>query len=674
MAVGSDLDPKKTKYTSALWDVDPSGDRAARRLTRSAPGEAGPTFLPDGSVAFVSKRPGVGDDADDAKPALWLLPADGGEARQIARWDGGIGGVHVAADAGTIAVTATAFLGTATAEQDVEKRKQRKDLKVAAILHDAYPVRFWDHDLGPEQPRLYVLEPASSGSAPSADSEGDSVAGKVAPPPGDEGEPTYALHDLTPDAGRALAEVDVDISRDGSFLVTGWSRVFGHVELNDDLVRIDLPSGRRRTLASADGASFYGGVISPDGSTVAVVRDEDTTTEAPGAVTLWLVDSAGASGESNADGGHSRQLPLDGDLGPHDLTWSPDGATLYFAADEQGRGPVFAIDVASGARRRLACDGAYTNLQIHPDGRTLFAVRASYSDPGTIVALDVSRQDQAPRELRGPTARPTLPGTLTEVTATAEDGTPLRAWLALPDGASPDAPAPLLLWVHGGPVSSWNSWSWRWCPWLMVAQGYAVLLPDPALSTGYGISMIQRGWGRWGQEPFTDLMTITDAALERDDLDGTRTAAMGGSFGGYMANWIAGHTNRFDAIVTHASLWNLEQFGATTDAPNFWRREMTPERAAANSPSSGLTDIRTPMLVIHGDKDYRVPIGEGLRLWWDLSSQLGPDEELQHRFLYFPDENHWILTPQHAKIWYRTVFAFLSRHVLGQDAPMPDVL
>ena len=335
---------------------------------------------------------------------------------------------------------------------------------------------------------------------------------------------------------------------------------------------------------------------------------------------------------------------------------------------------MFAIDVATGARRRLASDGAYSNLQAHPDGHTLFAVRAGWSDAGTVVALDVSLEDQEPRELRGPTSSPDLPGTLTEVTATAEDGTPLRAWLALPDGASAADPAPLLLWVHGGPVSSWNSWSWRWCPWLMVAQGFAVLLPDPALSTGYGISMIQRGWGRWGQEPFTDLMTITDAALARGDLDATRTAAMGGSFGGYMANWIAGHTDRFDAIVTHASLWSLDQFGATTDAPNYWRREMTPERAAVNSPSSGLADITTPMLVIHGDKDYRVPIGEGLRLWWDLLAAQAPDATLPHRFLYFPDENHWILSPQHAKVWYGVVTAFLAEHVLGRDVPMPDLL
>jgi len=267
-----------------------------------------------------------------------------------------------------------------------------------------------------------------------------------------------------------------------------------------------------------------------------------------------------------------------------------------------------------------------------------------------------------------------LPGRLDEVGATAEDGTPLRAWLALPDGASATSPAPLLLWIHGGPLGSWNAWSWRWNPWIAVAQGYAVLLPDPALSTGYGQRMIERGWGRWGAEPYTDLMTITDAGEARPDVDESRTAAMGGSFGGYMANWVAGHTDRFAGIVTHASLWALDQFGPTTDAYFYWRREMTAEMAWANSPHRFVEEIRTPMLVVHGDKDYRVPIGEALRLWAELAERGGPDGEMPHRFLYFPDENHWILSPQHAKVWYATVFAFLDMTVHGKDWQVPDLL
>ncbi len=307
-------------------------------------------------------------------------------------------------------------------------------------------------------------------------------------------------------------------------------------------------------------------------------------------------------------------------------------------------------------------------------GGVLFALRSSYAAPQHPVRIDA---DGTVTELPC-VPMPELPGTLTEVTAVADDGQTVRSWLALPDGRDDDAPAPLLLWIHGGPLASWNAWHWRWNPWLMVAEGYAVLLPDPALSTGYGQDFIQRGWGAWGFAPYTDLIAATDAACTHPRVDETRTAAMGGSFGGYMANWIAGHTDRFAAIVTHAGLWALDQFGSTTDGGYWWTREMTPEMTAANSPHRFVSDIATPMLVIHGDKDYRVPIGEGLRLWYELLSRsalpAADDGSTVHRFLYFPSENHWVLHPPHAKIWYQVVTAFLSTHVLGRDVGLPDTL
>ena len=222
----------------------------------------------------------------------------------------------------------------------------------------------------------------------------------------------------------------------------------------------------------------------------------------------------------------------------------------------------------SGAVTRLTADDfAYSDVQVSPDGRTVYAMRTSYAEPARPVRIDAATADQESTPLRGPQETPVLPGTLAEIATIAEDGSRVRAWLALPSGASGAQPAPLLLSIHGGPLASWNAWSWRWNPWIAVAQGYAVLLPDPALSTGYGLGFIRRGWGNWGGAPYTDLMAITDAAVEREDIDETRTAAMGGSFGGYMANWVAGHTDRFKAIVTHASLWALDQFGPTTDAP-----------------------------------------------------------------------------------------------------------
>ena len=156
----------------------------------------------------------------------------------------------------------------------------------------------------------------------------------------------------------------------------------------------------------------------------------------------------------------------------------------------------------------------------------------------------------------------------------------------------------------------------------MAAHGYAVLLPDPALSTGYGRAFVTRGWGRWGAEPYTDVLALTDAAERLPEIDAGRTAAMGGSFGGYLANWLAGHTDRFAAIVTHASLWALDQFAPTTDGPDYWRRELTPQVRAEHSPHRHADAIRTPMLVIHGDRDHRVPIGEALRLWSDLVARV----------------------------------------------------
>ena len=401
------------------------------------------------------------------------------------------------------------------------------------------------------------------------------------------------------------------------------------------------------------------------GTRAVVVRETDGSPEEALTADILVVDIAD---------GTTTELAPGWDRWARDFACAPDGSAVLCVADDHGAAPVFRIELDDGTVTRLTSDhGAYSDLHVSPDGRAAYAVRSAVDDAPAVVRLD-ARAAGEPVHLPGPAEAPALPGTLTEVTATAVDGTPLRAWLALPHGADTD-PAPLLLWIHGGPLGSWNAWSWRWNPWLAVAQGHAVLLPDPALSTGYGIDFIRRGWGRWGDAPYTDLLAVTDAAEVRDDIDETRTAAMGGSFGGYMANWVAGHTDRFDCIVTHASLWALESFGPTTDRADYWRRELDEAMAAEWSPHRFVEHMTTPMLVIHGDKDYRVPIGEALNLWSELARHHGAaDGSLPHKLLYFPDENHWILTPQHAKVWYEVVLGFLDHHLRGADWRVPDIL
>jgi dipeptidyl aminopeptidase/acylaminoacyl peptidase len=278
-------------------------------------------------------------------------------------------------------------------------------------------------------------------------------------------------------------------------------------------------------------------------------------------------------------------------------------------------------------------------------------------------------------ELPSPVAPLELPGRLEEVVTTASDGTEIRGWLVLPEHPAEGAPAPLVVLIHGGPVSSAKAWSWRWSPWLFAARGYAVLLPDFALSTGYGVEFIRRGWGQWGGTPYTDLLTLTDAAQARPDIDPHRAAAMGASFGGFMANWIATQTGRFSAIISHASMWNLEQQSQAADLAHFFQREMTSETAEATSPHQFADAITTPMLITHGVRDYRCPIGEALSLWWALLSRSkAEDGSTPHKFLYFPDEDHFTLAPGHVKLWYETIIAFADHHVRGLPWRRPALL
>lgn len=622
------LNDKRTEFVTAIWELDPHGEAPARRLTYGAKGESAPAFTSGGDLLFLAARPAQGDTEDKPPAALWRLPAAGGEAVVELAMPGGISGAVSARDADVTVVSAALLASAESISDDKTLRGRRKDAAVSAVLHTGYPVRFWDHDLGPDQPHLIDVDG-----------------------------PT----DLTAHPGAALRETAFDVSADGDFVVTSWHVPGPGAANRSVLVRIDRGTGTHTTIAEEPGAELEHPAIAPDGSAVAFTRETHSTPTTAPRITLCCM----RFGEDPVE------LTAAWDRWPASVSWAVDSSALIVTADEAGRCPIFTVDPRSGAVAKLTDDDyAYTDVCPAPGG-IIYALRSSYAAPPHPVRLD---PDGTVTELPC-VDLPELPGTLTELTATAADGTPVRSWLTLPAG---DEPAELVLWIHGGPLGSWNTWHWRWNPWLLTAHGYAVLMPDPGLSTGYGQQFVQRGWGAWGAEPYSDLMAAVDAACEHPRIDESRTAAMGGSFGGYMANWIAGQTDRFDAIVTHASLWALDQFGPTTDGAYWWAREMTPEMKQRNSPHQHVARINTPMLVIHGDRDYRVPIGEALRLWYELLTESGlpADEngESPHRFLYYPTENHWVLAPQHAKIWYQVVTAFLGRHLRGEEVQLPELL
>ncbi|WP_029144754.1 S9 family peptidase [Microbacterium luticocti] len=663
VVVVATLNQDGTGHDRALWEVPADGGEGrVRRLTRSAKGESAPVYTKDGDLLFLSARPD-GTAADDDPAQLWLLPAGGGDARPVTRLAGGVSSIEAVAEASDVVIISAPLLPSAdTIDDDARLRADRKEHRVAAILHERYPVRYWDHDLGPDEPHLFALrlgELTEPVGAP-RDDQTDADAKDAAPAP----YPAFLPRpvDLTPHPGTSAATVGVAITPDGSTVVAAMQEREGRDE-RARLVAIDVATGAHTVLRDEPGVDNEFPVIGHDGVWMAWLRAVKSTAAAPTDQELWLgrLDGAAITEE--------RRLASDWDRWPTGIAFTPGDDALIVTADQDGRGPVFRIGRDDTVSQLTGDDFTYSGIAVDRTTGDVVALRANWMTPPHPVRIAGDEVAVLP----APAPLPDVPATMTEVDAVAEDGARVRGWLLLPEDASAQNPAPLLLWIHGGPLNSWNAWSWRWNPQLAVARGYAVLLPDPALSTGYGLEFIARGWNSWGGKPYTDLMAITDAVVARDDIDQTRTAAMGGSFGGYMANWVAGHTDRFRAIVTHASLWALDQFAGTTDHSGYWQRIFTPEAMVGNSPHRFVRDIRTPMLVVHGDRDYRVPIGEGLRLWSDLNEHFAAEDGTSpHKFLYFPDENHWVLKPQHAVVWYQTVFAFLDQHVRGGEWVRPD--
>ena len=642
VAVGT-VAPDGKKFATALWQVDPEGRSPARRITRSVAGESGGhAFLPDGSLLFASSRPDpdtkppTGDDAHPVR-AMWLLPAEGGEARPVASPDGGVDGISTARSSRAIAFGAMVHRGAADLSEDEAREKARRDAGVKALLFDEYPIRHWDHYLGPRYRRLF------SATVP----EGEA--------------PISAPLDLEPEVGGfTFEDGPFDIAPDGSFVVAVRRRPAGFPETLDDLVVYETASGSQRQLTHGE-AAYVECAISPDGRTVAAVRFTYSSPAEPERLTLVLIDLAT---------GDQREIAGEADRRAEAPTWGRDASVLFFEADDQGMRSAYRVDLPEGRVTRLTAAGHVSDLCPTPDGSTVYALQSGIATPPRIVRFNALAADQTPVELEGSLDEGGIgvESLVDRIETTAADGTPIAAWLVRPASASASAKAPLVVFVHGGPVSSWNGWHWRWNPHILASRGFAVLLPDPAFSTGYGQHLFDRGWGQWGGNPYTDVMALTDAALGRDDIDGSRTALMGGSYGGYMANWVAGQTNRFKCIITHASLYELVGFHGTTDHGPAWEHEMgnvyeDPELYKRWSPREFLAKIaefKTPILVTHGELDARVPISEALTLWTDMK-RLG----VPGKFLYFPDENHWVLKPQNSRVWYGTVLAFLDEHLNG---------
>ena len=628
------INSEGTGYVSEMWEVDPSGQSVSGLAAGSVSGAFAPTFAADGTLLMLSAHENDGQDGDAKSVGLWALP-ERGEAEPIARHPGGISAFTVAKDTGTVAYTANLLPGATNAETHARLLQERRRAKVNAVLYEADQTRTWDADTGPDEPHTFVLR--ADGETVNAGGQGLAGGG------------------------------DVVLSPVGA-LVAYTRAATGSAPDTNVVVIADAVTGVEQRTFSRPGDQYLRLGFTADGSQLVCQRQREETYASEWRVTLVAFDLV--SGEET-------------DLLPEFDNWPwpgravlspiPGDGTMWFTGDERGHCPVFRRD-PEGTITRLTASGAYASLCATPDGSTLYALRSTIDSPPQVIRLDAAAADQQPTVLNAPGNLGSLPGTLTEVHAEADDGFPLRAWLVLPEGASAERRAPLIVVPHGGPQMSWSAWTWSQNPWAFAARGYAVLLPDPALSTGYGQRMQERGRGQYGGRPYRDVIALTDAALARSDLDPTRTGLAGWSYGGYLANRAATRTDRFKAIVSHAGMWNLEAFQADTNMHAYFRKifgdPLTQrERYEADSPHLEAAKVRTPMLIVHGGKDYRVSVGQSLGLHNDLQRFGVPV-----RFLYFPDEGHGIWAPNHTRIMYETVLSFLDHHVLDQEWKRPALL
>ena len=406
-------------------------------------------------------------------------------------------------------------------EDDKRLRGLRKDAKVSAVLHTGYPVRYWDHDIGPELPHLLEVPGAGGppacrrakqlgewfrragakrlgGNGSGGQERSNSGSGSGGQERSDSGNGSGG-RDLTPDPGQAMRQAELDVSRDGRFVVTSWHAPGPGASIRGTLVRIDVATGDRVVIAADPDADLGVPAISPDGTAVAFTRETVSTPQLAPRITLCVMRFSEEFG----------QIATDWDRWPASVTWSADGATLVVTADEGGRCPVFTVYPATSAITRITHDDfSYSDVRTAPDG-VLYALRSSYAAPPHPVRIDPDGTVTALPCVE----LPSIPGEVTEVTATSPDGTPIRGWLVA--ARRRRARRRCCCGSMAARWARWNAWTWRWNPWLVVAQGYAVLLPDPALSTGYGQDFIAPRLGRWGAAPYTDLMAITDAVVQR---------------------------------------------------------------------------------------------------------------------------------------------------------------
>ena len=349
-----------------------------------------------------------------------------------------------------------------------------------------------------------------------------------------------------------------------------------------------------------------------------------------------------------------------------EYTWSPDSTRLFFTIDDHGTNPLMMIPLEGGAIRTIAQGPtSVSDVQFSKVVKTMIYVDQSGSRPAEIYRATSKGGAGVPLTKLNEAVINTyeLPA-LERISVDGAESAKVESFVVKPPGFNPANKYPVVFLIHGGPQGDWGeSWSYRWNAQVFAGAGYVVVQPNPRGSIGYGQAFTDGVNGDWGGRAYDDIMATVDYVSNLPYVDKDRLLAAGASYGGYMIDWILGHTDRFRALVSHGGVYDLRSEAGTTEELWFVKWEFqgfpweNPELYDKWSPSSYVKDFKTPTLVTQGEIDYRVPIGQSQELFTALQQMKIPS-----KLVLFPDEGHWILKPQNSQFWYKTVLDWLAQY------------
>jgi dipeptidyl aminopeptidase/acylaminoacyl peptidase len=623
----TDFDANRGRTDVWLAAVDGS---ATRQLTTHPENDSDAQWSADGAwIYFASSRSGSSQ--------VWRIRPTGGEAEQVTKLATDVNGFKLFPDGKHLVVALEVWPTARSIADSVARDAERGKSKVKAKIYDQLLFRHWDQWEDGKFSHLFVWTAPEAGGR--ADDARDLTPGQLTDSP----------------TGPFGGMDEVGVSPDGKW-ITYVARVAGREDAwrtNTDAFIVSV-DGRTRANLTKDNLGYdFAPTWSPDGKWIAVNQMKRAGFEAD-RQRISVIDAATRK---------LRVVTEAWDRSAGSLAWSADGKTIWTDSDNLGNHSVFAVDVASGTAKLVVDKG--TNDAPRPAGDRVVFVRDTLKQPAELFTAKLDGSDvKQLTHLNDARVKAIAWGDYEQFTFKGAKGDTVHGFAIKPAGFT-GGKAPVAFLIHGGPQGSFGDhFHYRWNPEVFAGHGFAVVMIDFHGSTGYGQAFTDAISGDWGGAPYDDLMMGLDAALAKYSwLDKNRMAALGASYGGFMINWINGHTDRFKALVCHDG--NLDERMAYFDTEELWFPEWEhggvpwekPEGYTKHNPIDFVKNWKTPTLVIHGGQDFRVVDTQGMSTFTALQRK-----GVASKLVYFPDENHWVLKPQNAKLWHDQVLAWIDKY------------